>query len=241
MIDLSKMDRKSLAKVFDYSILPKETQEAGIRKGCEVTRKYEFAAFYSSSPFWAPVIREELADYPDIEIGTGIAFPWGSQPASVKALETEEAVKLGCTAVDLCINVGALKDKRLDVVREELRLFVKAAGPAVTKCIIECCFLSNEDIQNVCNLIAEQGVQYAKTSSGQFEGPNLEQFMVMRRTLEGTGVKLKVAGVKFPRPQNAFVFLLAGADRIGTRDAPVMIESLDLLREIGMIPHLNLD
>jgi deoxyribose-phosphate aldolase len=235
------MDRKSLAKVFDYSILPKETQEAGIRKGCEVTRQYQFAAFYSSSPYWAPVIREELADYPDIEIGTGIAFPWGSQPASVKAYETEEAVKLGCTAVDLCINVGALKDKRLDVVRQELNLFVKAAGSAVTKCIIECCFLSDKDIQNVCNLIAEQGVQYAKTSSGQFEGPNLEQFMVMRRTLEGTGVKLKVAGVKFPRPQNAFVFLLAGADRIGTRDAPAMIESLGLLREIGMIPQLNLD
>ena len=241
MIDLSKMDRKSLAKVFDYSILPKETQEAGIRKGCQVTRQYQFAAFYSSSPFWAPVIREELADYPDIEIGTGIAFPWGSQSPSVKAFETEEAVKLGCTAVDLCINVGALKDKRLDVIREELRLFVKAAGPAVTKCIIECCFLSDDDIQNACNLIAEQGVQYAKTSSGQFEGPSLEQFMVMRRTLAGTGVKLKVAGVKFPRPQNAFVFLLAGADRIGTRDAPAMIESLDLLREIGMIPKLNLD
>jgi deoxyribose-phosphate aldolase len=45
-----------------------------------------------------------------------------------------------------------------------------------------------------------------------------------------------VAGVKFPRPQNAYVFLLAGADRIGTRDAPAIIESLDLLRQIGMLP-----
>ena len=60
--------------------------------------------------------------------------------------------------------------------------------------------------------------------------------MVMRRTLEGSRVKLKVAGVKFPRPQNAYVFLLAGADRIGTRDAPAIIESLDLLRQIGMLP-----
>jgi deoxyribose-phosphate aldolase len=241
MIDLSKMDRISLAKVFDYSILPKQTQQVDISKGCEVTRRYQFAAFYSSSPFWAPVIKEELADYPEIEIGTGIAFPWGSQTASVKAFETEEAVKLGCTAVDLCINVGALKDRRLSVIREELSLFVKAAGPAVTKCIIECCFLSAEDIEIVCSLIAEYGVQYAKTSSGQFEGPNLEQFLVMKRTLEGTGVKLKVAGVKFPRPQNAFVFLLAGADRIGTRDAPSMIESLDRLREIGMVPKLSPD
>jgi deoxyribose-phosphate aldolase len=236
MIDLSKMDKKSLARVFDYSILPKETQEAAIRKGCALTRQYQFAAFYSSSPFWAPVIKEELADYPDIEIGTGIAFAWGSQTPSVKAFETEEAVRLGCTAVDICMNVGALKDRRYDVVSEELRLFVQAAGSAVTKCIIEACFLTDEEIAAACKLIQEAGVQYAKTSSGQFEGPTLEQFMVMRRTLEGSGVKLKVAGVKFPRPQNAYVFLLAGADRIGTRDAPAIIESLDLLRQIGMLP-----
>lgn len=240
MIDLSLMTKTSLAKVFDYSVLPKETQETAIRKGCALTRQYQFAAFYAASPFWAPVIKEELADYPDIEVGTGIAFPWGAVPPSVKAFETEEAVKLGCTAVDICMNVGALKDKRFEVVRQELELFVKAAGSAVTKCIIECNFLTDEEIADACKLIAETGVMYAKTSSGQFEGPTLEQFMVMRRTLEGTDIKLKVAGVKFPRPQNAFVFLLAGADRIGTRDAPAIIDSLDLLREIGMVPKLAL-
>jgi len=30
------------------------------------------------------------------------------------------------------MNVGALKDKQYAVVREELELFVRAAGPAVT-------------------------------------------------------------------------------------------------------------
>ena len=239
MIDLSLMDKKSLARVFDYSILPKNSQEDAIRKGCALTREYGFAAFYSSSAFWTPVIVEELAGYPDIEIGTGIAFPFGSQPPAVKAFETEDAVRRGCTAVDLVMNIGALKDRRYDIVREELELFVKAAGPAVTKVIMEVNFLTDEEIAAACNLLAETGVQYAKTSSGQFEGPTLEQFMVMRRTLEGTGVKLKVAGVKFPRPQNAYVFLLAGADRIGTRDAPAIIDSLDLLRTIGMIPPLR--
>lgn len=237
MIDLSTIDGRGLAKVFDYSVLPKDTQEAGIRKGCALTREYEFAAFYASSPFWAPVIREELADYPHIEIGTGIAFPWGSQTPETKAFETEQAVNLGCTAVDMVMNVGALKDKRYDVVRREMELFVEAAGPAVTKCIIEVSFLTDEEIATACELIAQTGIEYAKTSSGQFDGPSLEQFMVMRRTLQGTDVKLKVAGVKFPRPQNAFVFLLAGADRIGTRDAPAIINSLELLREIGMVPQ----
>lgn len=239
MIDLSKMDKKALAKVFDYSVLPKDTTEEAIRKGCALTRQYQFAAFYSSSAFWTPVIKEELAGFPDIEIGTGISFPFGSAPASVKAFETEDAVKRGCTAVDVVMNIGALKDKRYDLVRDELEKFVRAASGAVTKCIIEVCFLTSEDITAACKLIAETGVQYAKTSSGQFEGPTLEQFMVMRKTLEGTGIKLKVAGVKFPRPQNAFTFLLAGADRIGTRDAPAIIDSLDLLREIGMVPQMQ--
>lgn len=236
MIDLSTMDKKSLASVFDYSVLPKNTQEEGIRKGCALTRQYEFAAFYSSSAYWTPVIKEELEGYPHIEIGTGIAFPFGSQPPSVKAIETEDAVRRGCTAVDMVMNIGALKDKRYDVVREELTLFVKAAGPAVTKCILEVNFLTDEEIATACKLLLETGVQYAKTSSGQFEGPSLEQFRVMVDTLKGTDVKLKVAGVKFPRPQNAFVFLMAGADRIGTRAAPEIIDSLDLLREIGVVP-----
>jgi deoxyribose-phosphate aldolase len=235
-MDLSKMDKKSLARVFDYSVLPKNTDEKAIRDGCKVTREYQFAAFYSSSAYWTPVIKEELAGYPDIEIGCGIAFPFGSVPASVKAFETEDAVKQGATAVDIVMNIGALKDKRYDVVKEELSLFVKAAGSAVTKCILEVCFLTDEEIAAGCRIIQETGVQYAKTSSGQFEGPTLEQFLVMKDTLKGTDIKLKVAGVKFPRPQNAYVFLMAGADRIGTRAAPEIIEALDTMRAIGVVP-----
>jgi deoxyribose-phosphate aldolase len=39
-VDLSKMDKKSVAKLFDYAILPKNTREKEIREGCELTRKY---------------------------------------------------------------------------------------------------------------------------------------------------------------------------------------------------------
>ena len=78
-------------------------------------------------------------------------------------------------------------------------------------------------------------MDYAKTSTGQFEGPTMEQFMIMKRTLEGSDVKLKVAGVKFPRPQNAYAFIMAGADLIGTRASAEIIDSYDLMKEIGII------
>lgn len=234
MVDIKTMDKQTLAKTLDYSILPKNTQEAEIRKGCAEAREYRFAAFYSSSPFWTPIVKEELAGYDDIEIGTGIAFPFGSAPPSVKAFEVEEAVKAGCTAIDIVMNVGALKDKKYEVVKEELALFKKAAGNAVTKCILEVCYLTDDEIKAGCEMIAEVGADMAKTSTGQFEGPTMEQFLVMKNTLKGTDVKLKVSGVKFPRPQNALAFLKAGADRLGTRAAIEIVEALPAMREAGL-------
>lgn len=57
--------------------------------------------------------------------------------------------------------------------------------------------------------------------------------------MKDTDIKLKVAGVKFPRPQNAYAFLLAGADLIGTRAAVAIIDALDQMREIGIVPPLQ--
>lgn len=235
MVDLKSLTKEELAGMMDYSILPKYTQEKEIREGCAVARKYRFAAFYSSSPYWTPIIAEELQGYDDIEIGTGIAFPFGSAPASVKSLEVEEAVKRGCTTVDMVMNIGALKDGRYNVVEDELELFVKAAENAVTKCILEVCYLTDEEIAVGSKLIEAAGIQYAKTSTGQFDGPSMEQFLVMRDTLAGTDVKMKVSGVKFPRPQNALAFIKAGAVRIGTRAAIEIVEAYDTMKSIGLI------
>ncbi len=234
MIDLQHLDAPTLARVIDFSILPKQTTEDEIRAGCAVTRQYGFAAFYASSAYWAPVICQELAGLDEVEIGTGIAFPFGSAPAVVKAFEVEDAVRRGCTAVDMVMNIGALKSGNFRAVAEELRLFKQAAGEAVTKCILEVCFLTDDEIAAASKLVAEAGIDFVKTSSGQFEGPSLEQFIVMREAVRDAPVRLKVAGVKFPRPQNAFVFLLAGADRIGTRAGPEIVDSLALLRQIGL-------
>jgi deoxyribose-phosphate aldolase len=235
MVNLAKMDKWALGKCFDHSVLPKNTTEDDIRKGCKEAVKYNCAAFYSATPFWTPVVVEELKGS-DVLPATGIDFPFGASPGAIKAFETEYAVKAGCRAVDAVLNIGALKDGKHDAVKQELKDFKSAAGDALTKVILEVAFLTDEEIATACKLVAEVGCDYAKTSTGQFEGPSMEQFLVMKRTLAGTPVKLKVAGVKFPRPQNAYAFLLAGAELIGTRAAVAIIEALDTMREIGLVP-----
>ena len=238
MVDLSKMDKWSLGKCFDHSVLPKDTTEADIRRGCQEAKAYNCAAFYSASPYWTPVVKEEL-EGTDIHIATGLDFPFGASTVKMKGLETEEAVRLGCTALDMVMNIGALKDKNYKEVTAGLDAFVKAAEGNLTKCIMDVNFLTDDEIIAGCNLIAEAGIDYAKTSTGQFEGPSMDQFLLMKKTLKDTDIKLKVAGVKFPRPQNAYAFLLAGADLIGTRAAVAIIDALDQMREIGIVPPLQ--
>jgi deoxyribose-phosphate aldolase len=238
MVDLSKLDQWALGKCFDHSVLPKQTTEAEIRSGCREAVKYNCAAFYSASPYWTPIVVEELAGS-DVLPATGIAFPFGVVPSRIKAAETELAVQLGCKAVDTVINAGALRSGDLAEIKAELKDFKAAAGDAITKVILDVCFLSDDEIKRVCEVIAEVGCDYAKTATGQFEGPTMDQFLVMKHALVGTPVKLKVAGVKFPRPQNAYAFLLAGADLIGTRAAIEIISALPQMREIGLVPAYN--
>ena len=234
-VDLSKADKKSLGKCFDHSVLPKNTQEKDIREGCREAVQYNCAAFYSASIYWTPIVLEEL-EGSDVLPATGIDFPFGANPSKLKAIEAEMAVKAGNRALDVVMNIGALKDGKNDVVLQELKDFKTAAQGMLTKCILETSYLTDQEIATGCKLIAEAGIHYAKTASGQFEGPSMEQFLVMRETLKGTGIKLKVAGVKFPRPQNAYCFILAGAELIGTRAAPAIIDALDQMRDLGIVP-----
>lgn len=222
--------------MMDFSILSKQTTDKELIDACHIAKKYHFAALYVSSSFWVPLIAKELAGHNEIEIGLGIAFPFGTASPKVKACEIEQALKDGATAIDMVLNIGALKSKKYEVNRDELRYFVELCGDrAVTKCILDVCYLTEEEIRIACNLIAEAGVQYAKTSTGQFEGPSMQQFLLMKRALKGTTVKLKAAGIKFPRPQNAISFIKAGAERIGTRAAVEIVESWDMLVSANLI------
>ena len=200
MIDFSKIkSKKEVGKCFDYAILPKQTTEQTIRDCCKEAIKYNCKAFCFSSSYWTPIVAEELKGT-DILVGAAIGFPFGQQTSAVKAFETEEAVRMGATVLDNCMNVGALKDKRYDEI-----------------CI-------------------EAGIDWVKSSTGQYAGPTLEQVILMADCCKGTNTRVKVSGVKDPRPQNAYVFLRAGADLIGTRQAPQIIDSFDTMRKIGIIP-----
>ena len=98
------------------------------------------------------------------------------------------------------------------------------------------CFLTKEEIVTATKLVCEAGIDWVKTSTGQYGGPSVQDVMLMVDAVKGTKTKVKVAGVKDPRPQNAFCFIQAGAELIGTRAAVEILDAVDDLRKIGLIP-----
>ena len=235
MLDFKKMTQKDFGKCFDYAILRKDITEKEIREQCKVAIEYNCKAFCFGSTYWIPVVKEELAGT-DVLVGAGIAYPYGNQTSTVKCFETEEAVRMGATCLDNSMNLHDLKDKKYNVILQEFKDYVKAAQGVITKMIIDCTFLTNEEIATACKLICEAGIDWAKSATGQWEGPSMDNVLTMVETCKGTRTKVKVSGVKFPHPQNAYAYLLAGAELIGTRQAPNIIRQLDTFRRIGMIP-----
>lgn len=235
-VDFTKINEKNVGKLFDPSVLPKNSTRMEIVAGAEDAVKYNTMSFVVSSPYYLPEVVQVLKGT-DVLPCSCIAFPFGATDSKTKAAETATGVKLGAKAFDLVMNIGALQDGDFKVVEHELKEFKKASQGAVTKVIMDIEFLTNQQIADGTKMIVEAGMDYAKTSSGQFTGPSLEQFIVMRDVCKGTSTKTKVAGVKFPRPQNAYVFLMAGADLIGTRAAVPMIQALEQMRGLGLVPE----
>lgn len=238
MADLSKFDKQSIGKLFELAVLPKNSAEEDIRKGARDAVAYNCLSYVVSSPFWLPVVLEEL-EGSDVLPCSCIAFPFGSTTSLVKAKETEQAVKMGAKSLDMVMNIGALQDKNYKAIEQELKDFKDAAQGATTKVIIEVAFLTDEEIATATKMIVDAGIDYAKTATGQYQGPTMEQFLIIRDICAGTNTKTKVSGVKFPRPQNAYNFLMAGADIIGSRAVPEIIDALDTMRSIGLVPPYN--
>jgi len=218
-LDLFTPDLKSAAEC---------TQWADIAKKYHLRSDIVFAQ-------WLPQVREELAGT-DIRVGAVINFPMGGDAPAAKARAVEEVLRFGANTIDYVMNHRAFNSGRVDIVEEELRLFADIGRDVERKVIIEVCYLTNDGIRRACDIVAGLGIQWVKTSTGQYQGPDMDQVGIILERLTGTNTRCKVSGVKFPRPQNAYAFLMAGVEIIGSQGVVEIIEGLDKLRALGVLP-----
>ncbi len=225
-VDLS---REYLAQAMDFSSLNPNVNEAEILECCEISRRYNFKGFHSN-PVWMALVAHEL-EGTGIETGCLVSFPFGTNATEVKVHEAQTGAALlkgRPWVIDMVTSVGKLKSKDYRYYKNDIAEVAKVAhdGGAECKAILEVGLLNDEELRIACELAAEAGADWVKTSTGREKGPTLDQVRAMRK-LVPPHMKLKVAGTgSFWTPWVALGCLLAGADRIGTRNAPWIVDEL---------------
>lgn len=206
------MDVKEMVKHVDHTLLLQPSTWEEIRKICDDAVKYGTA-----SVCIPPSYVKQAADYLQgrVAVCTVIGFPNGYMTTAVKEFETKDAIINGASEIDMVINIGWLKDKKYDLLEEEIRTLKAACGTKILKVIIETCLLTDEEKVKMCGIVTKAGADYIKTSTGfSTAGATFDDVKLFAEHV-GENVKIKAAG-GISSLDDAEKFLALGADRLGT-------------------------
>ena len=144
----------------------------------------------------APSYVKEAAEYMNgrIPVCTVIGFPNGYMTTAAKEFETKDALANGASEIDMVINIGWLKDKKYDLIENEIKILKAACGDKILKVIIETCFLTDEEKIKMCEIVTSAGADYIKTSTGfGGAGATFADIELFAKHI-GPNVKMKAAG-----------------------------------------------
>ena len=200
-------------KMIDHTVLKADTPLETVKRICDEAMEYGFASV-CINPCHVAYCADYLKDS-GVNVFTVIGCPLGANTSAVKAFETKDAIANGADEIDMVMNIGALKDKNYDLVRNDVKAVVEAANGTLVKVILETCLLTEDEIKKACELCVEAKADYVKTSTGfSTRGATIEDVQIMKAAVQG---KAKVKAAGGVRTHEDMVKIVeAGADRIGT-------------------------
>lgn len=200
-------------KMIDHTVLKADTPLETVKRICDEAMEYGFASV-CINPCHVAYCADYLKDS-DVNVCTVIDFPLGANTSAVKAFETKDAIANGADEIDMVMNIGALKDKNYDLVRDDVKAVVEAANGTLVKVILETCLLTEDEIKKACELCVEAKADYVKTSTGfSTRGATIEDVRIMKEAVHGKAKVKAAGGVR--TPEDMVKIVAAGADRIGT-------------------------
>lgn len=217
------MDKITLARHIDHTLLKPDAVEAELVKLCEEAREHKFFSVCINPCNIEKA--KELLEGTDTKICTVVGFPLGQMTTEAKSFETNEAVLLGAEEVDMVINVGKLKDKDYEYVLEDIRAVVLAAKGVLTKVIIETCLLTDEEKVKACELAKDAGADYVKTSTGFSKGGATKEDIALMRKTVGPEMGVKASG-GIRTLEDAMGMIENGATRLGLSASVSIVNEL---------------
>jgi len=203
---------KDLSKYIDHTLLAQNASKNQIKKLCKEANEYNFCSVCINSSYVKDA-SEFLAGC-DVKICSVVGFPLGAMSTKAKAYEAQIAIEDGADEIDMVINVGCLKSKEYDKVKNDIALLNSICKDVILKVILETALLDEDEIRIVCEMSKEIGVDFVKTSTGfSARGASLEDIKIMKDVV-GESIEIKASG-GIRDYERAMSMIEAGATRLG--------------------------
>lgn len=215
---MDSMDIAALAASLDQTLLKPTAGFSEAAAWMEGSRDAGFASL-CVSPFLVPLAAEHLAGT-RTKVCSVCGFPLGYALTETKVEEAVQLVNVGCSEVDMVMNVAAFLGGESDYVRADIEAVVLAVaeesnGQGIVKVILETGYLDETQIAAASEIAASAGAAYVKTSTGFGpRGASVRDIEIMRATV-GTALGVKASG-GIRTYSDVVAMIEAGADRIGT-------------------------
>jgi deoxyribose-phosphate aldolase len=183
-----------IARMIDHSLLQPTLTDADLEEGCRLAREYDVASV-CIKPYAVSLASGWLAGS-DVAVGTTIGFPHGGHATAVKVDEAEKALADGARELDMVVNIGKVLSAAWSYVSEDIREVVDVAhrDGALIKVIFENCFLTDAHKQQLCEICADVGADFVKTSTGYGSSGATDDDLRLMRRYSPPNVQVKAAG-----------------------------------------------
>lgn len=217
----------NIASYIDHTILKPTTLISDIELLCTEATMYNFAAVCVPPPFTK--FAKGLLGGTSVKTATVVGFPFGYSAIEAKVTETLLAIVDGVDEIDMVANISAIKNGDWNFVKHEAEVLIPMAHKKEKqiKVIIESGVLTDEEIIRCCEIYAELGADFVKTSTGYAEkGATVEAVQLMRKHLPST-IQIKASG-GIRNFAFAKQLVEAGANRLGcSASVAIVKESLN--------------
>ena len=171
-----------IAKMIDHSLLNPTLKADDLEAGCRLALQYDVASV-CILPYYLKRCAALLKGS-NVRASTTIGFPHGCHTTPVKLAEARQALADGGQELDMVSNISAVLSGNWDYVRRDIQTVVAAvhdAGQKV-KVIFENCYLQDAHKIRLCEICAELGADWVKTSTGfGTGGATMEDLALMVR------------------------------------------------------------
>ncbi len=205
-----------LTEVIEHTLLKPDSTPSEIQKLCEEAAQYGFVGV-CVPPYYVRDARRFLGEASPVRVSTVIGFPMGYSAIMAKSEEIKRAFDDGTDEIDAVLNIAAVKSGHWSHVERDIDAVATAARlrDGVSKLILECALLTEEEICRVVEIAQKAGIHFLKTGTGFLGHPATEAMVQQLCALANGALKIKAAGGIRTRAQ-AEALLRAGADRLGT-------------------------